>query len=759
MVVLSFVIQVFLLLTGCLRLRSINELLRVSIWLAYVAADFVAVYALGLFSQYEEKYRLGRHSFGDASPLIWVPFLLVHLGGQDSITAYSLEDNNLWLRHLLNLVVQATLAIYVFSKSIHRINSDVVIPAAFVFVAGIIKYGERIWALRIGSRDGLGISSLKYMMPTEEQPPEETNPDDIYSTRATALYALQIVHLAQGLFVGRTILQLGNEAKQCFEKYFKTHGEAEEKLKIIQMELGMMFDLLYTKAMVLQRRSGRLLRRAAQISMVLAFVLFLQAERRPHNANNRANTVISYTLFVGAIFIEACSIAMEIASPWTRVHLKEGAFLRILSRSSKALSHMKSSILQCNKMQWLSSNYSIGQYNAADHDILHASTSKVACMVINALRLGKQWKNLKYHQRVDAQGIAKYFYFVEWFDKSAEERFNRLRWLGPRLNYTLCLPLRHAIYRLHIYTDLHISRHFKTSDKSNHGDDVMVLKEQCEKLSNYMWHLTGANPSMVPVDVSVDDGKIGPETNKKKKTCGRLKILEEAAKALFKEVEPESACPFENVGDLKQSLEDIREVWTRLLVYAAGKCSAELHARQLARGGELLTFVWLLMLHHGLGDAATEVKLLTSNDPRIAELGSVVSQGIGNFVPRPEQPRYAFDFCAPRRSGQADGPREGQLLQVVRTMQYVVPRFLAKRITETGQQMIGDLMNIMQQVVPGEQDVTTMSDAAEQDDGAGTSDNAEEETGEGTSREIGEEVVVASEVERQEHQEAQDSSN
>jgi len=55
MVLTSFVLQLFLFVTGSLRRRNISGPLRVSIWLAYVGADFVAVYALGLFSQYEEK--------------------------------------------------------------------------------------------------------------------------------------------------------------------------------------------------------------------------------------------------------------------------------------------------------------------------------------------------------------------------------------------------------------------------------------------------------------------------------------------------------------------------------------------------------------------------------------------------------------------------------------------------------------------------------------------------------------------------------
>jgi hypothetical protein len=55
MVLLSFMLQLFLLATGNLRRRNTNGVLRALIWLGYMGADLVAVYTLGVFSQYEEK--------------------------------------------------------------------------------------------------------------------------------------------------------------------------------------------------------------------------------------------------------------------------------------------------------------------------------------------------------------------------------------------------------------------------------------------------------------------------------------------------------------------------------------------------------------------------------------------------------------------------------------------------------------------------------------------------------------------------------
>lgn len=57
---------------------------------AYLMTDFLATIALGVISKNLEDVN-------DKSPFeiiaFWAPLLLLHLGGPDTITAYSLEDN------------------------------------------------------------------------------------------------------------------------------------------------------------------------------------------------------------------------------------------------------------------------------------------------------------------------------------------------------------------------------------------------------------------------------------------------------------------------------------------------------------------------------------------------------------------------------------------------------------------------------------------------------------------------------------------
>ena len=109
MVLLSLVCQLLLFVIPIARRHSLLEkrrhlarLNKLLLWLAYQLADTTAIYALGHMA-------ISSSPSGERRQLLalWAALLLVHLGGQDTITAYALEDNRLWKRHLLTLLVQA----------------------------------------------------------------------------------------------------------------------------------------------------------------------------------------------------------------------------------------------------------------------------------------------------------------------------------------------------------------------------------------------------------------------------------------------------------------------------------------------------------------------------------------------------------------------------------------------------------------------------------------------------------------------------
>lgn len=104
-IILSLSLQTFLILFGTLRKRTANTAAIMFIWIAYLLADWAASFAVGLISKAQGA--TPPHDADNADLLaFWAPFLLLHLGGPDTITAFSLEDNELWLRHFLGLSFQ-----------------------------------------------------------------------------------------------------------------------------------------------------------------------------------------------------------------------------------------------------------------------------------------------------------------------------------------------------------------------------------------------------------------------------------------------------------------------------------------------------------------------------------------------------------------------------------------------------------------------------------------------------------------------------
>lgn len=112
----SFSLQVFLLLSAPFRRRHGSRLLNGSLWVAYLMADYVATYILGRLTLLLAVTGGNEGRRHHQLALFWAPFLLLHLGGQETITAFSMEDNTLWKRRLLDLIAQVAMSVYVVGK-------------------------------------------------------------------------------------------------------------------------------------------------------------------------------------------------------------------------------------------------------------------------------------------------------------------------------------------------------------------------------------------------------------------------------------------------------------------------------------------------------------------------------------------------------------------------------------------------------------------------------------------------------------------
>ncbi|KAM4110702.1 hypothetical protein ACJW30_05G011800 [Castanea mollissima] len=127
LVLLSLTLQIVFIFFGNRRKYTRRTWIRI-VWVAIVA---LGVISNNLGDVIESNGIDGLLNDGIQLTAFWAPFLLLPSGGLDTVTSYSMEDNELWLKHLLGLVVQTGVALHIF--------------------LGIIKYGERAWVLRLAS--------------------------------------------------------------------------------------------------------------------------------------------------------------------------------------------------------------------------------------------------------------------------------------------------------------------------------------------------------------------------------------------------------------------------------------------------------------------------------------------------------------------------------------------------------------------------------------------------------------------------------
>jgi hypothetical protein len=137
----SLFFQLTMLITGWLRKRT--SAASAPAWMAYVSADILAFYLLGLLTRTESHTGV----YG-----LWSALLIYHLGGPDNFTAYERADSELWMRHLLSLLQQVATAAYIIAVNT---RGWLLIPTLIVFVVGVTRYWERNSALRHSSRTGI----------------------------------------------------------------------------------------------------------------------------------------------------------------------------------------------------------------------------------------------------------------------------------------------------------------------------------------------------------------------------------------------------------------------------------------------------------------------------------------------------------------------------------------------------------------------------------------------------------------------------
>ncbi|KAJ8628451.1 hypothetical protein MRB53_021758 [Persea americana] len=628
-------------------------LIRRLIWLAYLLADVVATFSLGQLSNTNltpnnKGKSMGRTYDDKYNDLMafWAPFLLLHLGGPDTITAFALEDNELWLRHFLYLGAHLFAGGYVFMRSFP--NDTLVIPTLLLFMAGTIKYLERTMALYLASNVGFKGTIPKvrdpgtnykvlmdeYMLnkdaglPSKIEIPAEypaLNSIEEMGKGTQGDNNIEIVAKACEFFMTfkRIIIDLllnFNERKKSRDYLLKL--SAEEAFTMTNIELGLVYDILYTKAAIIHRGLGYATHSICFLSILAAFFLFM-----PLHAHElqREDILVTYSLLGSALILELVGLVRLIFSPWTYTLLTK-------KNNSNLIARLIGKFIIWHMQPIYISRYNLINSCVYDHRQFKCirNISQHWCFAW----FRDQFMLLK-NEPID-NGLMG-FIFHELKRKSmASTDFNMVKHLGScrgswvleqRACYTdFCwtfeVEFEQSILLWHIATDLCFQvdnckdQKTPSTNLDSHGIHFST-EELChfgKLISEYMLYLLVLYPSMISSMEGIR--QIKKQEAYEEVMCyidAENKTEESVRKILLSlssrmEHKPNlvlfDACyllRMLNILEKRRKWEIISEVWAELLSYAASHCRGKHHVECLIRGGELLTHVWFLMAQMGLG--------------------------------------------------------------------------------------------------------------------------------------------------------------
>ncbi|VAI91481.1 hypothetical protein VPH35_131306 [Triticum aestivum] len=620
LVVLSFVLQLVLLVFAGVRRRKSSAALMILLWLAYLMADNVAVYALGHISLDNRPHEDGLVAF-------WAPFFLLHLGGQDTITAYSLEDNQLWRRHLLTLLVQASGTGYALYRYIPG-TPTLVAATVLIFVVGFLKYGERVWALERANIETLdplhhvlqGTDARLYSRGVSVDAEEELLLDAHYMF---GFCKSAFLNIDQGSRFRNANFAVGSLMRS------RLFNRGMYMYDLVEAELSIMYDLLYTKAPVIHTWQGCSVRAVAPVATVAAFFLFHLDVKASYG---RVDVAITYLLLVGAVALEITSVLRALGSTWTCAYLDSWEF----DETNVVIMRLRRLVNAGSKRRrWL---HSVGQHNVLDYCC--RDPTELRGRVMEAVRLGGWWKKLHFSRTIPISDEFKELVIVHIAQKMRfSERWDLMEARGSSVLADAGMmedvgwsvggrDFAECIFFWHIASDIYLRCH--NHNRKEHTREDHELAEAIKVLSNYMGFLLLVRPGLLPggvrrnflSDSSAVFEKMWRFTKRvwtKDEVFLDLNLTtEEFCRLMLKKHgdghdKGDTAAPrtplsgvrlasklLRNEWKLPNMLQVIFGVWMEFLCYAAHHSTEISHCRQLGSGGDFLTVTRLLLDHYRL---------------------------------------------------------------------------------------------------------------------------------------------------------------
>nr|AHW98495.1 hypothetical protein [Oryza brachyantha] len=664
-VLVSFVLQVVLFLFAGVRRRRSCDVRRTFVWISYQLAEHIAKYGLGLFKLScpdPERQQV---------VALWAPLLLLHLSGPDTIAAYALEDNNLGRRRLgEGFLPQVVAVAYILSASFPEgccsCTGNYLHPTAWLlFAVAFVKNLERLWALDCGTlgsirdtvrkqkRDKNGSSQPGVVCKRQCQ-----DPDDLL------LYAHSQFPLCRAALVDSSWVDMDMDTSQsdaAGETIFSDEWGWKEKFTVFQMELSLLYDIIYTKARVIHTWYGYCIRLVSPVATFVALLLFhLSDSSGCTGGAPRADVGITCFLLVGANVFDAVPLVTAAGSSWAYAVLvsrrprcqwlyhravcsgKWHRLRRWLVRLRRLLNvdgrrNWSGAIGQHNLLQLSKKNHSstctctcttvhipehvmelvfknmvaiilrLPDSDDADCGTEHSSSNSCCMQIVDPGDICGQPT-----QEISSCCTVSPDLPVDSQRSTIKADRGQLALLNHGLTQYLERYIRDEIQEQiliwHIATDIYLAKNAERDDASSQ------LVEAVKLVSNYIMFLLVERPSMVPGLALLRQYEATRDELLQKNTDGHkdadnhgrclVTMKNMSSNNVSSGDRDRSALPLASRLASKLLKKPVKvkflfDMWMEMLLFVSHRCSSEAHAKQLSKGGELTTIVWLMAKQAG----------------------------------------------------------------------------------------------------------------------------------------------------------------
>ncbi|KAG5538889.1 hypothetical protein RHGRI_019435 [Rhododendron griersonianum] len=339
--------QLYLLFFGWNRRKKMSPLMMiVNVSLLYLFADLLATIALGKLSKIKVDEKDGMY----ALRVLWAPLILFYLGGPDTVTVVRLEENQLWVKHLVGLLMQGLRTAY--ALLITWSGNVLSRLAVLMFIPGIIKYGERVWVVRSRSKDYRGLVHSR--LPTIDQNSASGSNAKLVLLADSWLWTL-MPH-KPGYKCNASIVGI---MVTSFRESVRTGSF--DAFKLIEIELGLMYDMLFSKVGTIFTVPGSILRFLSFSFLVSVLVVYLKCEKP--QGHLEVDHIITIILLAGAIFLEIAGIVVQLVSDWALVWACKNRATSVLFLHEFLISKSQSWFLTSHQKRSQRWSGAIGQFS------------------------------------------------------------------------------------------------------------------------------------------------------------------------------------------------------------------------------------------------------------------------------------------------------------------------------------------------------------------------------------------------------------